>query len=143
MYPQHMNSDRSLQILCFCTFCSGNHPSPQVQGQHPVAVPATRDPASFALTGASKSHGISTTRILWAKDSGSDFGCGTFGGRGLLTGWGNTDVKEATRLVDIWLDSGVKLFDIADLYYQVASEEILGKAIAGRRNAVLVSTSSA
>ena len=71
------------------------------------------------------------------------FGCGTFGGRGLLAGWGNTDVKEATRLVDIWLDSGVKLFDIADLYYQVASEEILGKAIAGRRNAVLVSTSSA
>jgi len=70
-------------------------------------------------------------------------GCGTFGGRGLLAGWGNTDVKEATRLVDIWLDSGVKLFDIADLYYQAASEEILGKAIAGRRNAVLVSTSSA
>jgi aryl-alcohol dehydrogenase-like predicted oxidoreductase len=42
--------------------------------------------------------------------------------------------------VDICLDSGVDRFAIADLYFQVASEEILGKAIAGRRNGVLVST---
>jgi len=66
------------------------------------------------------------------------FGCGTFGDRGLLAGWGNTAV--ARRLVDICLDSGVDRFAIADLYFQVASEEILGKAIAGRRNTVLFST---
>jgi len=68
------------------------------------------------------------------------FGCGTFGGRGLLAGWGNTDVKEATRLVDICLDAGVNLFDTADVYSQGASEEILGKAVAGRRNSVLISS---
>ena len=42
--------------------------------------------------------------------------------------------------MDISFDSGVNLFDIADLYCQVASEEILGKAVAGRRNTVFVST---
>jgi aryl-alcohol dehydrogenase-like predicted oxidoreductase len=68
------------------------------------------------------------------------FGCGTFGGRGMLAAWGNSDVKEASRLVDICLEHGVHLFDTADVYSQGLSEEILGKALAGRRNAVLVST---
>jgi aryl-alcohol dehydrogenase-like predicted oxidoreductase len=68
------------------------------------------------------------------------FGCGTFGGRGLLAGWGNTDAREATRLVDICLDAGVNFFDTADVYSEGSSEEILGKAIAGRRGAVLIST---
>jgi aryl-alcohol dehydrogenase-like predicted oxidoreductase len=68
------------------------------------------------------------------------FGCGTFGGRGLLAGWGNTDAKGATRLVDICLDAGVNFFDTADVYSEGTSEEILGKAIAGRRSAVLIST---
>jgi aryl-alcohol dehydrogenase-like predicted oxidoreductase len=68
------------------------------------------------------------------------FGCGTFGGRGLLAGRGNSDVKEATRLVDVCLDAGINLFDTADVYSEGASEEILGKAIAGRRSAVLIST---
>lgn len=69
------------------------------------------------------------------------FGTGTFGGRGeFFRAWGNSDVAEATRLVDICLDSGVNFFDTADIYSQGASEEILGKAIAGRRNSVLIST---
>jgi aryl-alcohol dehydrogenase-like predicted oxidoreductase len=69
------------------------------------------------------------------------FGTGTFGGRGeFFQAWGNSDVKEATRLVDICLDAGVNFFDTADVYSQGASEEILGKAIAGRRSAVLIST---
>lgn len=68
------------------------------------------------------------------------FGCGTFGGRGFLAAWGNSDVKEATRLVDICLDAGVNVFDTADVYSQGASEEILGKAIAGRRSNILIST---
>lgn len=69
------------------------------------------------------------------------FGTGTFGGRGeFFKAWGNSDVKEATRLVDICLEAGVNFFDTADIYSHGASEEILGKAIAGRRSSVLIST---
>jgi aryl-alcohol dehydrogenase-like predicted oxidoreductase len=68
-------------------------------------------------------------------------GTGTFGGRGdFFKAWGSTDVKEATRLVDICLDAGVNMFDTADVYSRGLSEEILGKAIAGRRDKVLIST---
>jgi aryl-alcohol dehydrogenase-like predicted oxidoreductase len=69
------------------------------------------------------------------------FGTGTFGGANeFFKAWGSSDVAEATRLVDICLDSGVNLFDTADVYSQGVSEEILGKAIAGKRNRVLISS---
>ncbi|MDE1153334.1 MAG: aldo/keto reductase [Micavibrio sp.] len=69
------------------------------------------------------------------------FGTGTFGGKGeLFQAWGATDVQEATRLVDICLDSGVSMFDSADIYSAGASEEVLGGAIKGRRDKVLIST---
>src|SRR5271170_2164411 len=69
------------------------------------------------------------------------FGTGTFGGGSeFFRAWGASDVKEATRLVDICLEAGVNLFDTADVYSQGLSEEILGKAIAGRRDKVLIST---
>jgi aryl-alcohol dehydrogenase-like predicted oxidoreductase len=69
------------------------------------------------------------------------FGTGTFGGRGdFFQAWGNSDVQEATRLVDICLEAGVNFFDTADVYSRGVSEEILGKAIAGRRSSVLIST---
>jgi aryl-alcohol dehydrogenase-like predicted oxidoreductase len=69
------------------------------------------------------------------------FGTGTFGGKGeFFAAWGNSDVAEATRLVDICLEAGVNFFDTADVYSRGASEEILGKAIDGRRNSVLIST---
>jgi aryl-alcohol dehydrogenase-like predicted oxidoreductase len=65
------------------------------------------------------------------------FGAGTFGGRGeFFQAWGNSDAKEATRLVDVCLEAGVNFFDTADVYSQGVSEEILGKAIAGRRSTV-------
>jgi aryl-alcohol dehydrogenase-like predicted oxidoreductase len=68
-------------------------------------------------------------------------GTGTFGGRGdFFAAWGNTDVEGATRLVDICLEHGVTMFDTADVYSRGLSEEILGKAIAGRRDQVLIST---
>ncbi|HEY3616314.1 MAG TPA: aldo/keto reductase, partial [Candidatus Sulfotelmatobacter sp.] len=51
-----------------------------------------------------------------------------------------SDVAEATRLVDICLEAGVNLFDTADVYSNGLSETILGKAVAGRRNQVLIST---
>jgi aryl-alcohol dehydrogenase-like predicted oxidoreductase len=69
------------------------------------------------------------------------FGAGTFGGSGPLFGaWGNTDAKEARRLVDLCLDAGVTLFDTADVYSMGASESVLGAAIKGRRDQVLIST---
>ena len=69
------------------------------------------------------------------------FGTGTFGGQGpLFAAWGRSDAAEARRLVDICLDAGVTLFDTADVYSGGASEEILGQAIRGRRDDVIVST---
>lgn len=69
------------------------------------------------------------------------FGAGTFGGQGpLFNAWGETDAKEARRLVDICLDAGLNLFDSADVYSNGASESILGEAIAGRRDQVFIST---
>lgn len=69
------------------------------------------------------------------------FGTGTFGGKGeLFKAWGETDIKEASRLIDICLDHGVTLFDTADIYSKGASEEVLGAAIKGRRDKVLIST---
>ena len=69
------------------------------------------------------------------------FGTGTFGGKGEFFGaWGASDVKEATRLVNICLDAGVTMFDSADSYSGGAAETILGRAIKGRRDQVLIST---
>lgn len=69
------------------------------------------------------------------------FGTGTFGGKGQLFGsWGNTDVAEASRLIDICLDAGLNLFDTADVYSGGMAESILGEAIKGRRDKVLIST---
>jgi aryl-alcohol dehydrogenase-like predicted oxidoreductase len=69
------------------------------------------------------------------------FGTGTFGGKGeLFAAWGATDVKEASRLIDICLDAGLTMFDSADIYSSGAAEEILGAALKGRRNQALIST---
>ncbi len=68
-------------------------------------------------------------------------GTGTFGGKGeLFQAWGATDVSEATRLIDICLEAGLNMFDSADIYSAGAAEEILGQAIKGRRDAVIIST---
>ncbi|MFD6158543.1 aldo/keto reductase [Nocardia sp. NPDC060256] len=69
------------------------------------------------------------------------FGAGTFGGRGeLFSAWGDTDAEQARRLVDISLAAGVTMFDTADVYSDGASEEVLGAAIKGRRDQLLIST---
>ncbi|MBC7771126.1 MAG: aldo/keto reductase [Pyrinomonadaceae bacterium] len=69
------------------------------------------------------------------------FGCATFGGgTELFKAWGETDVAEATRMVDVCLEAGVTMFDTADIYSKGMSEEILGQAIKGRREQVLIST---
>jgi aryl-alcohol dehydrogenase-like predicted oxidoreductase len=75
------------------------------------------------------------------KVSSFGLGAGTFGGKGpLFSAWGNTDVTEAARLIDVCLDAGVNLFDTADVYSDGASESILGAAIKGRRDRVVLST---
>ncbi|AUX22010.1 aldo/keto reductase [Sorangium cellulosum] len=68
-------------------------------------------------------------------------GTATFGGTNeFFRGFGTSDVAEATRLVDISLEAGVNMFDTADVYSDGRSEEILGEAIRGRRDRVIVST---
>jgi len=69
------------------------------------------------------------------------FGTATFGGGNeFFKAWGSTQVEEATRLVNLCLDAGVNLFDTADVYSAGMAEEILGRAIAGNRNRLLIST---
>ncbi len=68
-------------------------------------------------------------------------GTGTFGGGGKLFGaWGASDAAEATHLLDVCLDAGLNMFDSADVYSNGMAEEILGQAIRGRRDKVLIST---
>jgi aryl-alcohol dehydrogenase-like predicted oxidoreductase len=64
----------------------------------------------------------------------------TFGGRDRFANVGSTDVAGATRQVDLCLDHGVNLFDTANVYSAGASEEILGAALKGRRDRVLIAT---
>lgn len=69
------------------------------------------------------------------------FGTGTFGGQGpLFSAWGDSDEREARRLIDICLEAGVNLFDTADVYSDGLAETRLGQAIRGRRDQVLIST---
>jgi aryl-alcohol dehydrogenase-like predicted oxidoreductase len=68
-------------------------------------------------------------------------GTGTFGGANeFFRAWGDSGVEEATRLVDVCLEAGVNMFDTADIYSDGESEKVLGAAIAGRRETVLIST---
>ncbi len=69
------------------------------------------------------------------------FGTGTFGGGNeFFKAWGSTGVEEAKRLIGLCLDAGINVFDTADIYSDGLSEEILGQAIQGRRNELLIST---
>ena len=71
------------------------------------------------------------------------FGTATFGGGNeFFKAWGSTDASGASRLIDICLEHGVNLFDTADVYSAGLSEQILGEAIKGKRNRVLISTKS-
>ena len=68
-------------------------------------------------------------------------GTGTFGGSNeFFKRWGEVQAEEATRMVDLCLDHELNFFDTADIYSEGVSEEILGKAIKGRRDKVLIST---
>ena len=64
----------------------------------------------------------------------------TFGGRDKFAKVGTTDVEGATRQIDMCLDAGVNLIDTADVYSGGLSEEIVGRAVRGRRDRVLLAT---
>jgi aryl-alcohol dehydrogenase-like predicted oxidoreductase len=70
------------------------------------------------------------------------FGAGTFGaGSVFFDGWGaSDDLAQARRIVDICIEAGVNLFDTADVYSDGSSEQVLGRALEGRRDQVLIST---
>ena len=69
------------------------------------------------------------------------FGTATFGGgTDFFKKWGSTDVAEARKLIDICLEAGVNLFDTANVYSKGMAEEILGQALDGIRDQVLIST---
>jgi aryl-alcohol dehydrogenase-like predicted oxidoreductase len=68
-------------------------------------------------------------------------GTGTFGGGGEFFGaWGKTDADGARRLLDICLEAGLNMFDSADVYSAGAAETVLGQAMAGRRDKIILST---
>jgi aryl-alcohol dehydrogenase-like predicted oxidoreductase len=64
----------------------------------------------------------------------------TFGGQGNFANVGNTDLAGARRQIDMCLDAGVNLIDTADVYSTGVSEELVGEAIEGRRDDVLLAT---
>jgi aryl-alcohol dehydrogenase-like predicted oxidoreductase len=68
-------------------------------------------------------------------------GTGTFGGSGeFFERWGTTQGDDARRMVDICLEHGVNFFDTADVYSAGLSETVLGQALKGRRDKVLISS---
>lgn len=75
------------------------------------------------------------------KVSALSFGTATFGGTtDFFRAWGTTGEEEATRLISICIEAGINLFDTSNVYSKGLAEEILGKALSGRRNEVLIST---
>lgn len=74
------------------------------------------------------------------KVSALSFGTATFGGASFFKAFGETQVAEATRLVDVCIDAGVNLFDTADVYSFGRAEEILGEALKGKRDKVLIAS---
>ncbi|MGH2884251.1 MAG: aldo/keto reductase, partial [Solirubrobacteraceae bacterium] len=64
----------------------------------------------------------------------------TFGGQGKFEAVGQTGVEGARQQIDMALDAGVNLIDTANVYSDGGAEEILGKALDGRRDRVLLAT---
>ena len=71
-------------------------------------------------------------------------GCWAIGGQfymdNIIDGYGNTDDKESIAAVHAALDLGINFIDTSDAYGIGHSEEVLGEALAGRRNQVVIAT---
>jgi aryl-alcohol dehydrogenase-like predicted oxidoreductase len=61
-------------------------------------------------------------------------------GAGMFGFFGNDDAKECQRMVDRALDAGINYFDTSDVYSYGESEELLGKALKGKRDDVILAT---
>jgi aryl-alcohol dehydrogenase-like predicted oxidoreductase len=104
----------------------------------------------YRAAGVSKSNQAEYAHMDFRQLGGSGLkvpvlclGTATFGGSDeFFKAFGTLGVKEATRLVDIALDAGLTIFDTADTYSHGQSQQILGEAIKGRRDKVLISTKS-
>jgi aryl-alcohol dehydrogenase-like predicted oxidoreductase len=72
------------------------------------------------------------------------FGCWAIGGPYWAgeqpLGWGEVDDEESVRALHRALDLGVNFFDTADIYGTGHSERVLGRALAGRRDEVVIAT---
>lgn len=66
----------------------------------------------------------------------SEFALGTM----MFGAYGNADHDEAARIIHTALDAGINVVDTADIYSQGESEEIVGKALKGRRDEVVLAT---
>src|ERR1700761_3171014 len=64
----------------------------------------------------------------------------TFGGQGDFKAVGDTDVAGARRQIDMCVDAGVNLIDTADVYSTGRAEEIVGEAVQGKRDDLLLAT---
>ncbi|HUN38489.1 MAG TPA: aldo/keto reductase, partial [Trebonia sp.] len=58
----------------------------------------------------------------------------------MLGPWGNSDVADSIRIIHRALDAGINFIDTADVYSEGESEKIVGKALAGRRDDVILAT---
>jgi len=54
--------------------------------------------------------------------------------------WGNSDHEDSVRIIHRALDAGINFIDTADVYSRGESEEIVGKALKGRRDSVVLAT---
>src|SRR5213592_3977113 len=54
--------------------------------------------------------------------------------------WGNKDHQESNRIIERALEAGINFIDTADVYSRGESEEIVGKAIKGKRNDIVLAT---
>ena len=54
--------------------------------------------------------------------------------------WGNKDHQESTRIIEAALGAGINFIDTADVYSRGESEEIVGKAIKGKRDDIVLAT---
>lgn len=72
------------------------------------------------------------------------FGCWAIGGPflmdGLPDGWGDVDDRESIKAIHAAFDAGINFFDTADVYGTGHSEQILGKALQGRRHNAVIAT---
>jgi len=58
----------------------------------------------------------------------------------IFGGWANADEDDCVRIIHRALDAGINFVDTADVYSRGGSEEIVGKALKGRRDSVVLAT---